>query len=134
MTEQHTLNNTVANGFKQMAPPVRIITVVLDIKQIFQYNKHTHTYQKAATDYIPLSSSQTTSRDAKPTQHIIEIDTSSQHQFKTGVPQGGVLSPTLFNSYTADIPPPREPVQVMAITYIHKCHECSQEIHTTIPT
>ena len=40
--------------------------------------------------------------------------TSSQRQFKTGVPQGGVLSPTLFNIYSADIPPPRPPVQVIA--------------------
>ena len=28
--------------------------------------------------------------------------------------QGGVLSPTLINIYTADIPPPRAPVHVMA--------------------
>ena len=42
--------------------------------------------------------------------------TSSQRQFKTGVQQGGVLSPTLFNIYTADIPPPRALVQVMAYT------------------
>ena len=40
--------------------------------------------------------------------------TSSQCQFKAGIPQGGVLSPTLFNIYTADIPPPRAPVHVMA--------------------
>ena len=43
--------------------------------------------------------------------------TSSQRQFKTGVPQGGVLLPTLFNIYTTDIPPPRAPVQVMAYPY-----------------
>ena len=40
--------------------------------------------------------------------------TSRQRQFKTGVPQGGVLSPTLFNIYTSDLAPPSAPVQVMA--------------------
>ena len=38
----------------------------------------------------------------------------SKHQFKTGVPQGSVLSSTLFNVYTSDLPPPSAPVQVMA--------------------
>ena len=62
--------------------------------------------------------------------------TSKQRQFKTGVPQGGVL----FNIYTSDLPPPSAPVQVMAyadditITSTHTKYECSQEIHTTIPT
>ena len=31
---------------------------------------------------------------------------SKQQQFKTGVPQGGVLSPSLFNLYTSDLPTP----------------------------
>ena len=45
---------------------------------------------------------------------ISVMSPSSQRQLKTGVPQGGGLSPTLFNIYTADIPPPRAPVHVMA--------------------
>ena len=40
--------------------------------------------------------------------------TSKQRQFKTGVPQGGVLSPTLFNIDTSNLPPHSAPVQVMA--------------------
>ena len=43
--------------------------------------------------------------------------TSSQCQLKTGVPQGGVLSPTLFNIYTANIPQAQvEPINA----YLHK--------------
>ena len=76
MTTLQTLNNTVAKGFNQMAPPARTITV------------------------------------AKPTQHN-RNHKFSQRQLQTGVPQGGVFSPTLFNIYTADIPPPIAPVQVI---------------------
>ena len=71
VTALHTLNNTVAKVFNQM-PPARTITVVLDMS--FRHNKHTHINQKATTDKTlqaqSLSSSQTTLRDAKSTQHI----------------------------------------------------------------
>ena len=102
-----------------MATPVRTITVALDMSKSFRHNKHTHTYQKADIDqdtstiikfianYIKGCNAYTTYRN----------HTSSQRQFKTGVSQGGILLPTLFNIYTADIPPPRALVQVMAYTY-----------------
>ena len=86
---------------------------------------HIHTLiRKLLQTNIPgtTSSSQTTSRDANTTY---SKHTSSQRQFKTGVPQAGVLSPTLFDIFTADIPPPRAPVQIMVyadditITFTH---------------
>ena len=39
--------------------------------------------------------------------------TSIQRQFKTGVPQGGDHSTTLFHICTSDLPPPRAPGHVM---------------------
>ena len=42
VTALHTLNNTVAKGFNQMAPPTRTITVALDMSKAFDtVNTHT---------------------------------------------------------------------------------------------
>ena len=119
-----------------MAPHARTITVALDMSKAFNtINIYTlirkllqtnipGTIIKFIENYIKGRKAYTTYR----------IHTSRQPQFKTGV-----LSPTLFNIYTADLPPPRAQVQVMAyadgitITSTHK-HKCVKEIHTTIPT
>ena len=121
-----------------MAPPARTITVALDISKAFDtINIHTlirkllqtnipGTIIKFITNYIKGRKAYTTYRN----------HTSKQRQFKTGIPQGGLLSPTLFNIYTSDLPPPSAPVQVMAYAdhiHTHK-YESRQEIHTTIPT
>ena len=69
-----TLNNTVANGFNQMNPTARTITVAHDMSKAFDKIHITYTNYKAATDKTfqaqSLSSLQTTSRDANPIQHI----------------------------------------------------------------
>ena len=92
----HTLNNTVAKGFNQMAHPARTITVALDMSKAFDtINIHINIKERKAY---------TTYRN----------HTSKQRQIKTGFPQGGVLSHTLFNIYTSDLPPPSASVQVMA--------------------
>ena len=101
-----------------MASPGRTFTVSLDMSKSFDtINIHTlirmllqsnipGTIIKGREAYITYSN-----------------HTSRQREFKTGVPQSGVLSPTLFNIYTSDLPPPSTPVQVMAyaddITSIH---------------
>ena len=108
VTALHTLHNTVAKGFNQMAPPARTITVALDMSKAFDtINIHTlirrllqanipGTIIKFIANYIKGRKAYTTYIN----------HTSKQRQFKTCVPQGGVLSPTLFNIYTSDLPPP----------------------------
>ena len=104
-----TLNNTVENRFNQMAPPCTNNQCNTRYEQHFRHNKHTRllirkllqtkipgTIIKFITNYIKGSKAYTTYRT-----HI-----TSERQFKNGVSQGGVLSPTLINIYTADIPPP----------------------------
>ena len=95
MTTQHTLNNTVAKGFNQMAPPARTITVALDMRKVFDtINIHTlirkllqtnipGTIIKFIANYIRGRKAYTTYRN----------HTSIQRKFKTGVPLGGVLHP-----------------------------------------
>ena len=42
VTALHTLNNTIAKGFNQMAPPAQTITVALDMSKAFDtVNTHT---------------------------------------------------------------------------------------------
>ena len=118
VTALHTLNNTVAKGFNQMAPLARTITVALNMnKALDTINIHTlirkllqtkilGTSIKFIANYIKERKTYTTYRT-----YI-----SSQRQLKTGVPQAAVLSPTLFNIYTSDKPPLRAAVQVMAYT------------------
>ena len=109
VTELQTLSNTVAKGFNLMAPSARTITAALDMSKAFDtINIHTQTRNllqakipgtiiKFIANYI---------KGLKVYTSYINY-TSSQRQFKTGVPQGSVISPALFNINTADIPPPR---------------------------
>ena len=110
------LVNTIAKWFNQMAPPARTITVALYMSNAFDtINIHT-LIRKLLQTNIPCTIIKFIANYIKGRKAYTTYinHTSSQQQFKTGVPQGGILSPTLFNIYTADIPPPRGAVQVMA--------------------
>ena len=130
--ELHTFNNTIAKGFNQMAPPARTITVALDnmskafdtinihtlIRKLLQTNLPGTTI-KIIANYIERREAYTTYRN----------HTSIQCQFKTDILQGGVLSPTLFNICTSDLPSSRASVQVMV--YVDNITITSTHIRTS---
>ena len=106
VTVLHTLNNTVAKGFIQMVPPARAITVPLDMSKTFDtMNIHTQ-IRKLLQTKIPGTIIKLIANynKAHKAYTIYRNHTSSQRKLKTGISQGGVLSPTLFNICTADIP------------------------------
>ena len=117
-TALHNINNTIASGFNQRIPPARTIAVALDMSKAFDtVNIHTLTKKLLDTQIPPrlikFIANYIKGRKAFTTYNN---KTSTQRQFKTGVPQGGVLSPTLFNIYTSDIqsPPPNINITVYA--------------------
>ena len=110
VTALYTLDNTVAKGFNQLAPPARTITVALDMSKSFDtINIHTLIGKLLQTN-IPGTIIKFIANYIKGRKAY----TSRQRQFIIGIAHGGVLSPTLFNIYTSDLPPPSAPVQVMA--------------------
>ena len=106
VTALHTLSNTIARVFNQMTQPSLTITVALDMRKAFDtINIHTlirkllhtnipGTIIKLIANYIRGRKTYTPYRN----------HTSIQCQFRTGVTEGGILSPTLFKMYTADLP------------------------------
>ena len=114
----HTINNTVAKGLNQISPPARTITVALYLSKAFDtINIHTFNrkllHTKIPDAIIKFIANYIKGGKAYITYRNHNFFTTSHLQLKTVVLQGGVLSPPLFIIYTADIPPPRPPVQVM---------------------
>ena len=98
VTAVHTLNNTVAMGFNQIAPPERTVNVALDMSKTFNtLNIRTlirmlletnipGTIMKFIANYFKGRKAYTTSRN----------HTSIHHQFKIDISQSDIPSPTLF--------------------------------------
>ena len=123
--------DTIAKGFNQMAPGARKIIVALNMSKAFNTININTLIRKLLQTRIPRTIITLITKYIKERKAYTRYRNhiSIQCLYKTCVPEGGVLSPTLFNIYTANIP--QLSPQVHHI-YTHK-YECNQDIHTTIP-
>src|SRR5579872_865454 len=114
VTALHKITNTIAKGFNEPQPPSCTVLVSLDMSKAFDTVNINKLINKIHTttilpNMINLFANYVTGRKAF-TQ--FQNTTSKKQTLKTGVPQGGMLSPALFNIYTSDIPTPPNNVQL----------------------
>ena len=124
VTSLHTFSNTVAKGCNQRATtkwlPLLTIAVAHDMTKTF-YTINIHTLiRKLLQTNIPGTIIKLIEN------YIKGCKVYTTYIFKTDIPQGDVLSPTLFTIYTSDFNPEHHHI------YTHK-HTCSQEIYKPIP-
>ena len=114
-----------------MTPPARY-----GHEQCFRYSKHTQKsfYTHSPNTIINFIANYIKGRKAYTT---FREQTSTQRQYKTGVPQGGVLLTTLFNIYTSDItqlpaPTTTTLTQLTLPLHLHTPSKILPNIHITI--
>ena len=118
-TALHNICHQITKGFNNLRPPQRTVSVALNISKTFDtMNIHKLIHKLILKNIlriiIKFIANYKTSKRQACTQYNSTL--SKLKQINTGIPQGGVLSPTLFNIYTYDISLSLKDLQI--ITYM----------------
>ncbi|XP_065356050.1 cell division cycle protein 20 homolog [Calliphora vicina] len=99
----------------------RTILVALDLSKAFDTVSHATLFQDILQSIMPHNTKRWIVNYLSGRQSFVEFrdKCSKPRRVKQGVPQGGVLSPLLFNFYLSKLPVPPQNVEV--ITYVDDC-------------
>ena len=113
-TALHSINNIITRGFNEKRPPSRTVMVALDMSKAFDtVNIHKLIHKLHQTNIPPTILKYTANYiKGRKAYTTYQNKQSKPQQIKAGVPQGGTLSPTLFNIYMSDLPTPPEGVDL----------------------
>ncbi|XP_039968218.1 uncharacterized protein LOC120779998 [Bactrocera tryoni] len=108
------INAQIVRGLNQKPPCERTILVALDLSKAFNTVNHTTLLQDIEKTTLPPGLKRRTMYylSGRQSSVLFRGKTSKLRRIKQGVPQGGVLSPLLFNFYISKLPQPPEGVSV----------------------
>lgn len=111
----------ISDGLNQSRPCERTVLVALDLSKAFDTVSHTTLFRDIADSSLPNNLKRWTVNYLCGRQSFVEFrgKKSKPRRIKQGVPQGGVISPLLFNFYISKLPAPPEGVEL--ISYADDC-------------
>ena len=111
-TALNDLNQDIADGFNKKKPPDRTILLQIDLSKAFDMVSHEKLLRDLNMTSLPGHLKRWFGAYLHGRQSKVSFRnaTSSTRNVKTGVPQGAVTSPVLFNFYLTLLPPPPEGV------------------------
>ena len=115
------ITTQIAHGLNQQRPCERTVLVALDLSKAFDTVSHTILFQDILQSSMPNNLKRWIVNYLSGRESFVEFrdKRSKPRRVKQGVPQGGVLSPLLFNFYLSKLPAPPQGVDV--ISYADDC-------------
>ena len=116
-TALHSILEHINSGLNRKQPVHRTVSVAIDLSKAFDTVDH----QLLLEDINNLNLNDNVKRflcaylRGRQTYVVFRNSKSTYRKVKQGVPQGGVLSPVLFNLYMSSMPPP--PGNIKLVTY-----------------